>query len=124
GGPRMMKHMLSAHIEDAEDSINATPQQRQVIETAKQNIFKALDAQAGTRKAAHQQIVALLAADKLDTVKLNALVDEQVRAAGEIGHDIVAQVATVHASLTPDQRAQLIAQFKQRHGHHGPAGGF
>ena len=121
-GGRMMKHMISARIEDAEDSIDATPQQRQVIEQAKENIFKALEAKAQSRKAVHTQILGLLAADKLDTAKLNALVDDQVDQARDIGHAIVAQVATVHAALTPDQRAKLIEHFKQRH--HGPAGGF
>jgi len=123
GGPhgRMMKHMISARIEDAEDYIDATPQQRTTIEQAKENVFKALESKAQSRQAAHTQILGLLAADKLDTAKLNALVDDQVKQAGDIGHVIVAQVATVHAALTPDQRAKLIEHFKQRHGH-GPGG--
>ena len=116
-------HMIEARIQDAEDYIDATPQQRQVIDQAKDKILAQFDAQAQSRKAAHQQIMALLAADKLDTVKLNQLVDAQVDSAREMAHGIVAQVASIHAALTPDQRAKLIARFKQHHGHAGGFGG-
>jgi len=121
-GGRMMKHMISARIEDAEDYIDATPQQRVTIEQAKENIFKALEAKAQSRKAAHEQILGLLAAKTLDTATLNKLVDDQVNQARDIGHAIVDQVASVHAALTPDQRAKLIERFKQHHGHGGPGG--
>jgi Spy/CpxP family protein refolding chaperone len=124
GGPRMMKSMISARIADAEDYIDATPQQRQVIETAKTNIFSAMDAQGQSRKAVHQQIAGLLAADTFDVNQANALVDSQVDKARDFAHVVVAQVATVHAALTPDQRAKLIARFKEMHGRHGPQGGF
>src|SRR5262249_13677499 len=117
GGPRMMKHMISARVEEAEDYIEATPQQRQVIETAKTNIFNAIDAQGQSRKAVHQQIAGLLAADTFDDAKAEALIDGQIDKARDLAHVIVAQVKTVHAALTPDQRAKLIARFKEMHGH-------
>ena len=52
GGPhgRMMKHMISARIEDAEDYIDATPQQRAVIEQSKDTIVNAIEA----RMKSHQ----------------------------------------------------------------------
>src|SRR5260221_576226 len=45
GRGRMMKHMISAHIEDMEDYISATPDQRATIEASKETIFKAQELQ-------------------------------------------------------------------------------
>ena len=111
----MMKHMIAAHIEDMEDYIDATPQQRQVIEDAKATVFKTLEARAADRQQHAGQVLSLLSANSVDVGQLDALVDQKAEDMKQVGHVIVEQIAKVHASLTPAQRQKLIDHIKKKH---------
>ncbi len=114
-GIKMMENMIASRIEDAADFIDATPQQRQVFDGAKQEIFKALEARAADRKAHAGEVLSLLGADNLDVSRLDALVDQKTDDMRAVGHVIVGQVAKVHDALTPQQRQKLIDHIKKRH---------
>jgi Spy/CpxP family protein refolding chaperone len=116
-GHGMMKQMVSARIAEAEDYIEATPQQRQVIEASRDTVIGAFEARAQAHKAKQGAILSLLAADTLDVNQLNALVDQKSQEVNEMGHLIVGEVAKVHAVLTPAQRQKLVEKIKERHGH-------
>lgn len=119
GHHRMMQHMIAARVEQAEDLIDATPQQRQVIDAAKDSIIAQLSARMEQRKGQHEEIIAALAADNLDTAKLYAVADqhaEEIRAMAKI---IVPEVQKIHDVLTPAQRQKLAAKAKEMHGGHG-----
>ncbi len=122
GGHHMMKHMISARIEEAEDFIEATPQQRAVIEQARDEVLKGFETRM-KNKETHAQIAALLAQDKLDVDGLNRIADQRADDVRQMGHLVVAEVAKVHAVLTPEQRTKLLQRFKERHGDHGGFGG-
>ena len=126
GRGRMMKHMISARIEDAEDAIQATPQQRVAIEQSKENIFAALEARGQARQQNHQQMIALLTADKLDTAALYKIADQHAAEIQDLAKVIVPEIQKIHDVLTPAQRQQLaaLAQKHAAHMHGGAAGGF
>ena len=114
-GAKMMENMISSRIDDAEDFIEATPQQRQVIEGAKAEVFKALEARGADRQAHAGQVLALLSAPNVDVAQLNALVDQKADDMKAVGHTIVAQIVKVHDALTPAQRQKLIDHIKKKH---------
>ena len=124
GGMRMMKHMISARIEDAEDLIQATPQQRVAIEQSKENVFKALEAKAQQRRQNHGQIVAILTADKLDTQALYNIANQRSQDIQDLAKVVVPELQKIHDVLTPAQRQKLadhVKQMQQQH-HPGPGG--
>ena len=119
GHHRMMNHMITARVEQAEDLIDATPQQRQVIDAAKDSIISQISARMEQKKGQHAQILAALTADNLDTAKLYAVADqhaEEIRAMAKL---IVPEIQKVHDVLTPAQRQKLAAKIKEHHGDHG-----
>lgn len=124
----MMKHMISARIEEAEDYIDATPQQRVAIEQSKQTIFKALQAKAQSRQADHGKLIDLLTAEKLDTDALYALASQRAQDIQDLAKVIVPEIQKVHDELTPAQRQKLaqkaheMQQKHQQHGFGGPPG--
>ncbi|MGZ6143573.1 MAG: Spy/CpxP family protein refolding chaperone [Myxococcales bacterium] len=123
GGPhgmRMMKHMISARIEDAEDYIQATPQQRVAIEQSKEVIFKAL---ASRQHPDHAKLVGILTADKLDTDALYAIANQHASDIQDLAKVIVPEIQKVHDVLTPAQRQKLADKAKQMH-QHRMQGGF
>lgn len=121
-GGHMMGHMISAHIEDMEDYIQATPQQRQVIEDAKNQIVTALQARAKAGHDQHAQIMTALTADKIDEAQLYAFADARAADIKQLAQVIVPQIVKVHDALTPAQRQKLAEKIKARH--HGGPGGF
>jgi Spy/CpxP family protein refolding chaperone len=114
-GVKMMENMISSRIDDAADFIEATPEQRQVIDAAKAEIFKAVEARAADRQAHAGEVLSLLSAPNVDVGRLNALVDQKAEEMKTVGHTIVAQIAKVHDALTPAQRQKLIDHIKKKH---------
>jgi len=123
GRGRMMRHMLNARIADAEDYIDATPQQRATIEQAKENVIKAIEAKHGNG-ADHQKLIGLLTADKLDTTAIYAMVDQKADSMKQLARTIVPEIQRVHDALTPAQRQKLADKAKQMHERRMEHGGF
>jgi Spy/CpxP family protein refolding chaperone len=115
GHGKMMEQMISSRIDDAADFIDATPQQRQVIESAKAEILKAVQSSGADRQKQAGEVLNLLTADSVDVRQLDALVDQKAEHMKQVGHVIVDQIAKVHASLTPAQRTKLIDHIKKKH---------
>ncbi|HUJ27038.1 MAG TPA: Spy/CpxP family protein refolding chaperone [Myxococcales bacterium] len=128
GRYRMMKHMISARIEDAEDLIQATPAQRTQIEASKEVILNAVQAKMQNRAQNHGQLIALLTADKLDTQALYNLANQHAQDVQDLAKVIVPEIQKIHDVLTPSQRATLAQHAKDMHqkrmNHHGAPGGF
>jgi Spy/CpxP family protein refolding chaperone len=125
-GLRMMKHMISARVEDAEDLIQATPEQRVQIEKSKQTIFSAFEAKAKDRMQNHGQMIALLTADKLDTDALYAIANKHAQDIQEMAKVVVPEIQKIHDVLTPGQRQKLAEhakQMQQKHMQHQGFGG-
>lgn len=111
----LMKHMIAARIEAAEDAIDATPAQRQVIDAAKDRILATFEAKAKEHEGQRGQWIALLTADTLDTQKLYAEVDRKAAEAQAMAREIVPELEKIHAALTLAQRQKLAERAKSMH---------
>ena len=119
GHHRMMQHMITARVEQMEDAIDATPQQRKVIEASKDSIIAQLSARMEAKKGQREEILAALTADNLDTAKLYALADQHAEEIRSMAKVVVPEVQKIHDVLTPAQRQTLAAKIKEGHGGHG-----
>jgi Spy/CpxP family protein refolding chaperone len=119
----MMKHMISSRIEDLEDEISATPQQRAVIEQAKSDVFAAVEARQKARAGQqHGQLIAALTGDKMDANALYAMANSRAQDIQDLAKVIVPELQKVHDVLTPAQRQLLAVKAQEmRHGFGGPA---
>lgn len=126
GHGKFMKHMIAARVEAAEDAIEATPDQRKVIEAARDTILAKVEAQMQSRHDQHGKWLALLTADTFDQQAVFSAIDDHAAAMKEMAKEIVPEVAKVHDVLTPAQRQKLADHIKSMHGRHGhgPMGGF
>jgi len=121
----MMKQMIDKRVAEAEDLIQATPQQRTQIEKSRDVILEALQAGRSKHAELHGQLVALLTADKLDPNALYGLVTEHTVEIQLLAQKIVPEIVAVHDVLTPAQRttlAQKAKELRQKHQEH--KGGF
>jgi len=126
GGKRMMwKQMISAKVAEAEDLIQATPQQRAQIEKSRDAILSALESRQGDRRQMHQKVMTLLTGDSLTEKDLFNLVNEHTSEVQQLAQAIVPEIVKVHDVLTPAQRKTLADKARELHGRrHGPKGGF
>jgi len=111
-GQRFQK-MISARIDHVLDEIDATPQQRQTINQAKDQLFANFQANAQARAQNRAHLVEVLTADKLDLQALNDEVDARANFAKQA---IIPAIQTVHDALTPAQRQKVAELVKQHHG--------
>ena len=109
----MMKNRIDARITAAEDLIQATPAQRQVIDQAKTNILAAVQQQKGLHQT-HAQFMDAFLADNFDAGQMNTLVDQRAEQMRTVGRAIVQELAKVHDTLTSDQRQKLAAHVKEQ----------
>lgn len=121
---RFFKHMVAARVEEAEDYIEATPQQRQVIDQAKDAVLATLEKQRAAHQGDREQWLSLLTADSLSEkqiVDAAARKADQVRA---VAQELAPQLVKVHDVLTPAQRTKLAEKARSMHHHHrgGPRG--
>ena len=128
----MMKYMMGAKINEALDYVDATPQQRAVVEQVKKDLIGKFQAAHKAHQGLGPQIAGLLAADSLDVKQLHALADQKADAARAMAHEVIDEAAKIHAALTPAQRQKLLAKWKTMHeqrqkrhqDHHQEQGGF
>jgi Spy/CpxP family protein refolding chaperone len=118
GGRFMMKQMITQRIAEAEDLIQATPQQRAQIEQSRDVILNALQSNAQARRGSHQNIVAILTSPTLTEEQLRAVANDHVAQMQKLADVIIPEVKKVHDVLTPDQLnklAQKAQQMRQKH---------
>jgi Spy/CpxP family protein refolding chaperone len=108
----MMTQMITKHVAEMEDYIQATPQQRTQIEASRDTIVNALKAKQQQRGQNHQQLMQLLTADKLNPDDLYNVANQHAQAIQDLSKVIVPEIVKVHDVLTPAQR-QLLAQKAQ-----------
>ena len=124
-GGAMMKQMITNRIAQAEDLIQATPQQRAQIEQSRDVILNALQASHKGRGQDHQQFMQLLTADTLNPNDLYKIADQHAQQIQELAKVIVPEIVKVHDVLTPAQRQDVAAKAQElRARHAGPQGGF
>jgi Spy/CpxP family protein refolding chaperone len=117
-----MKDRIAARVEKALDAIQATPQQREVVQQAENDIVNAIQAKMQARRGSHQALVQAFSADNFDTQAFQAFADARAQDAKDLASVIIPSLQKVHDALTPEQRAKL-GTLAQQH-HRGPQGGF
>ena len=128
GRGMFMKQMIAHRVSAAEDLIDATPAQRQVIDQARENVVATLEKHFAAHKEARGQWLALLTADKLDATQIVDAANKHADAIRSIAAEVAPEIVKVHDALTPAQRAKLAEHLKSMHAHHhrhdGDQGGF
>jgi Spy/CpxP family protein refolding chaperone len=110
----MMQQMLSNRIAKLEDAINATPDQRNLIEQSKTTVLNAFKAQRQSHKGDRAKLISVLTADNLDTNALYAVAEQHKSDIDAMANVIIPEIKKIHDALTPQQR-QILAQQMQQH---------
>lgn len=119
---KFMQHLVAMRVEAAEDFIDATADQRKVIDAAKDAALSKLEQRMAAHQGEREQWMQLLVADKLNANDLYAKVDAKADELKALARELVPELIRVHDALTPAQRQKLVEHAKKMHGRHGPGG--
>jgi periplasmic protein CpxP/Spy len=114
----MMKQMITHRVAEAEDLVEATPEQRTQIDASVNKIIGILESQRQDRQNTHQQLVQLLTGDKLTTDDINAIAKQHADRIQAVVSQIAPEIVNVHDVLTPAQRQKLADKAKELHQKH------
>ncbi|MDC3954027.1 Spy/CpxP family protein refolding chaperone [Polyangium jinanense] len=99
--------------------LDLTDAQRKTIEGALSTLG---DAHEADRKAFHKALADGVRAGKIDEAAVKAKLGDGEKIANERRAAVAKALNTLHATLTPAQRAELVAHVEERMAKHGPEG--
>ncbi|MFL5369420.1 MAG: Spy/CpxP family protein refolding chaperone [Myxococcales bacterium] len=124
GRAGFMKDRIAARVNKALDEIQATPQQREVVEQAENDIVNAIQAKSQARRGTHQALLEAFTADNFDTQAVQAFADARAQDVKDLAAVVIPSLQKVHDALTPEQRAKLGELARKHHrDRHGGFGG-
>jgi hypothetical protein len=119
GRHMMMKQMIDKRVAEAEDLIQATPDQRAQIEKSKSAIVAAFQQGAQARRQEHQDFVALLTTPGLTAQQLHDRVAAHLAQMQDLADkNIIPELVKVNNALTQEQLSKLAAKAEEMHQKH------
>ena len=113
GGP-----MGGRHLDRMLDRVNATAEQRTRIHAILDAARESAKAQAPARRQLHEQALTLLAQPTIDTAALENLRQQQLVQHDQDSQRRLKTMVDVANVLTPQQRAQIAQEMRQRAAEH------
>jgi Spy/CpxP family protein refolding chaperone len=112
-GERAQRY-VSHRVDRVLSEIDATESQRAEIHRVKDHLFHEFEsAHAGSRAAKHQ-LLKEWKSKAPNRERLHALADERVAAYQKAVHEMIDGVIDVHATLKPEQRAEITEHIEER----------
>jgi periplasmic protein CpxP/Spy len=101
--------------------LNLNEQQKTKLQAVHEAMHQAREQFHKERAVLFDEIVAQIQSERLDETKVLQLLEQRQALMSQVAPQVVAKVAELHASLTPEQKAKAVehlARFKERMGHH------
>jgi periplasmic protein CpxP/Spy len=101
--------------------LNLDEQQKLKLEAVHEAMRQAREQFHQERAELFEEVAAQIQSERLDQVKLLQLLEQRQTAMSQVAPQVIAKVAELHASLTPEQKAKAVEHlehFKDRMGHH------
>jgi Spy/CpxP family protein refolding chaperone len=113
-GQKFMKRIVDAHVEEAEDKLQATADQRQKISGMEDKLIADLQALRQAHRASFAKLADQFGQDQLDATVLDQAFAAQRQSMEQLHQDIRQTVLDLHDLLTPAQRQQLATVVQDR----------
>lgn len=114
--PEEISAFVSGRVDGLLDDVNATPAQRDRVQTVVKELVAEGTKLRGDHEGTHAELLAQWNAENPDATKLHALVDQRADAMRTFAHRAVDAALEIHATLTPEQRAALAKKLEAHHG--------
>ena len=111
------KKFASARIDEVLDDLEVTDEQRAAIHASRDKLFASLeDAKIGQgREEKFAKVTELFQQDELDLREIEAVKSEHREKLEKVQEAVTQALVEVHATLTPEQRKQLVEKAERFH---------
>jgi Spy/CpxP family protein refolding chaperone len=106
GGVRMAR-VVTAHLDNALDDLEATDAQRTQVHALKDRVLTGADGLRAGHGQARDELLAQWKQPAPDAARVHAVVDGRVDALRAFAHQAADAALELHRILTPEQRAEL-----------------
>ena len=110
----MMRHVITAKIDEVLDTAKVTPEQRTAIYASRDRAFAAVDTMRKDRGAHMDEALTLFQADRIDPAQLEAFHQSHEAEHQRVRQAVSQAIVEVHDTLTPDQR-KVVAEWIRTH---------
>jgi uncharacterized membrane protein len=107
------------HVNEALESVKASPQQRTAIETALEQVWNTVREEHAAGAGHLETAIQLFEADKIDAAQVAKLRADNTARRQKMGDVVVQAFHDVHDALTAAQRKQLVSWVRANHPHFG-----
>jgi Spy/CpxP family protein refolding chaperone len=111
--PEMVHKFVDFVVTQKLDEIDATAEQRQKVQEVKERLIKEGHALHEGKDDLRAQLLEQLSQDNPDPARVKALVRQRVNAFSAFADDATDALLELHATFTPAQRAQLLADARE-----------
>jgi Spy/CpxP family protein refolding chaperone len=115
--PALVHKFIQFAVNEKLDAIEATPEQRQKVKEVTARLLQEAHALRQAKTDLHDQMSELLAQDQPDPARARALVQARVQELSRFADDATDALLELHRTFTPEQRAKLLAEHRERHAH-------
>ena len=105
--PASIDRMVTSHLEDALDDLDATPAQRTQVTALKDRLLQKGAALRQGSQETRRELVAQWDSASPDRAKVHALIDARIDAMRAFAHEAADAAVDLHGILTPEQRAKI-----------------
>lgn len=112
--PELMRERAEFAVDRALRAVDASDEQRQQIDAILDQSFEEALVLRGDHEAMHGELAAVLTADTVDRVALEALRADKIARADQMSRILTRTIADVADVLTPQQRRELAEYAEQR----------
>ena len=106
--------MVTAHLEDALDDLDASEAQKGQVMALKDRLLKEGSALRQGGQETKRELVAQWDAPTPDRAKVHALIDARIDAMRAFAHQAADAAVDLHGILTPEQRAKISRKIHRR----------
>ncbi len=112
--PASIDRMVTWHLEDALDDLDATPAQKAQVMTLKDRLLqRGAVLRQGSRET-RREILAQWDSAAPDRARVHALIDARIDAMRAFAHQAADAGVDLHGILTPEQRAKISKKIHRR----------
>ena len=112
--PAGIDRMVTAHLEDVLDDLDATPAQKGQVMALKDRLLQQGAALRQGSQETKRELVAQWDSAAPDRAKVHALIDARIDAMRAFAHQAADAGVDLHGILTPEQRAKISKKIHRR----------
>lgn len=112
--PAKVQKYVAFHVDDVLDDVDANDKQKAAVQASVAEVVDAAFELRADREIIRDAFLDAWASEDLDPATLDTLVEQKISQLRKVAKVATRELAEIHGTLTPDQRAELAERLEKR----------